>query len=454
MMRAVVRWGLRLFFLRPRVLNIERIEQPGPAILVIAHPRSLTAALLLVAALERQVYCLLPSTEFHGVFRKLAAWALGVQSCDFTAEEQEAWLNPCFGVLENQGAVALFAGETGQDGARNAAVAGFAARLTVEILLQGQSRMQPPLIPVHWLLGTEHRGPVPLVYVDSPIDAQHFLPKVGEDLAEASLKLVETVRDAMDANIFGLTESELEHFNHELEALSREDLAEQWSQHSVWKQRPEELQLSSSARKWLDHQNRTDPAHLAELRENLLAYRESSRVYSLGEFVVETSGPWQRSASRVAMAWIETVAGFPVALYGLINHLPALAILSATGRLKSSPEKDPKVEWLLRIFIVLSCYTAQILFVHFWWGRAAAGYYTLTLPVSGAYLWRYRWLLRHRIHVLFRKVLHNFGSARLIRQRKEILAKFDLELEHSLQSPGAMKPQAPELAERRAAKDG
>ena len=35
------------------------------------------------------------------------------------------------------------------------------------------------------------------------------------------------------------------------------------------------------------------------------------------------------------------------------------------------------------------------------WGRAAAGYYAPTLPVSGAYLWRYAKLVRPQAHLLW-----------------------------------------------------
>ena len=167
----------------------------------------------------------------------------------------------------------------------------------------------------------------------------------------------------------------------------------------------------------------------------------------MGKLVVETSGPWQASRPWVAAAWLETVAGLPIAIYGLINHFPALITLRASGLLRHSAERDPKVEWLWRIFIVLSSYTVQVFLVHFWWGRAVAGYYTLTLPVSGAYLWRYRWLVRRRIHALIRKALHPFSSARVARERENILEKFSHALERSVQSPAVPGGRSASLTE-------
>ena len=447
LMRSVVRTGLWIFYPRLRLLNRERLERTRPALLLISHPRSFAASLLLASALDRQVHCMIPSGKIHGFFRKLAARALGMRTVDFTPEQQDVLIAPCMNFLANQQVIALFAGEARLDGARRPPFADFAARLAVEAILQGQKDLQPTIYPLHWFLGTARRGPEPLAYVDAPIRATDFLPKVGEDISEASQQLVEAIQIAMSTNIFGLAEHELENFTRELEDLSREDLRLQWAHQPNWKQRPEHLELSSIARTWVIEQNRTNPARLVELREALDAYREARRQCSMEKFITEVSGLWQSSPAKVAAAWVETVMGFPVALYGLINHLPAIIALWASGLFNSSPRRDPKVEWLFRIFILLSSYTAQVFIVHFWWGRAAAGYYTLTLPVSGGYLWRYRWLVRHRIHVLIRKVLHPGRAARATKERKNLLDRFAMEFENSLRPPHTPKEPSSDFAQ-------
>ncbi|HKT11628.1 MAG TPA: hypothetical protein VJW77_07365 [Terriglobia bacterium] len=434
LVRAAIRIGLRIVSPGLRLLNRERLERPGPAIIVITHPRSLHAALILISSLDRQVHCLLPTAELQGIFAKLAARILGMLAVDLGPEEQQRWLNPCLNALANQEAIALFAGHAPGKGASCAAVSDFAARLSMEAILKGPEHTYPAIYPVHCFLRTGRRKGAPLMCADTPLASRDFLPRVAEDLAAASHHLAEAVQSSIGANIFGLPDPELERFGEEMEGLSREYLREQWSQRPNWKQRPEDFELSTFARKWMADQNRTDPAQLVELRESVRAYREARRRFSLGGLMVETSGAWQASRPWVAAAWIETAAGFPVAVYGLTNHLPALIALRAGGLFRRSSERDPKVEWLWRIFIVLSSYTVQVFLVHFWWGRAVAGYYTLTLPVSGAYLWRYRWLVRRRIHLLAWKVLRSFNSARVARQRENILESFSQALERSAQT--------------------
>jgi hypothetical protein len=447
LMRAAVRFWIRLFLPRLRVLNQEKLQHPGPAILVITHPQSLPVALLLVATIEYPVGCLLPAGQIGGIFGKLAAWALGIKVFESLSAEGKSPLNPCLSLLTNQGIIAVFAEPFPQKGGSRAAVADFVASLALETIVETQDQAQPALHPIHWFLGAKRRRSERLMYVGGPIQAHHFLPKVGEDVAQASLHLAETVQKAISANIFSLAEPELEKFSFEMEDFSREQLRQQWSARPDWKQQPEELHLSRIASRWFNRQNRTDPARLVEFRESLDEYREEQRRSAMRQLVVESSGPWQASGIHLAAAWFESVVGLPVALYGLVNHLPAGIVLLATGFRKSSPQRDPKAEWLVRIFVVLSFYTIQVFLANHWWGRAAAGYYALTLPVSGAYLWRYRWLLHHRVHVLLLKALQPFRSAQLARKRDEILRRFNCELERSVQSVGMPYGRSPDPAE-------
>jgi hypothetical protein len=446
LVRAAIRLGLRIFSPRLRLLNPERLEQPGPAILVITHPRSLHAALLLISALDRQVHCLLPSSELRGFFGRLAAWALGMQAADLNPEERNRWTEPCLDVLVNHEAIALFAEQAPQDVTSRAPVADFAAGLSMKAILRAPEQVYPIIYPVHCFLHAG-RNTAPLLCADSPIASRDFLPRVAEDLAAASQQLAEALQNSIGVNIFGLPKTELKRFHQEIESLSREHLRERWSGRPNWKQRPEDFELSTFARKWIADQNRIDPARLVELRESVASYRGANRRFSMGRLRVETSGPWQASRPWVAAAWAETIVGFPVAVYGLVNHLPALVALRAGGLLRHSNGRDPKVEWLWRIFIVLSSYTVQVFLVHFWWGRAVAGYYTLTLPVSGAYLWRYRWLVHHRIHVLVRKALYPFTSARVARERESVLETFTHALESSAQSQAVPGGRSATLAE-------
>lgn len=445
--RAIFRLGVWLFLPRLRLLNPEKLEQRGPTILLVAHPSALRTAILLVAAADRQIHCLLPAKQVRSVWGKLAVRMLGVETYDSLAEEENVLLNPYLSILIDQGAIALFSDQVPQSDGQGTPVADFAARLSLETTLPGQGQVQPTLCPIHWFLRSERRGSEPLIYVDGPIQAQRFLPRIGENVDEACQHLAKTVEHAMATNVFALAAQEKQLFSRDLEDLSREFLEEQWSRQPEWKQQPEDMHLSSFVKMWIDDQNRTDPAQLVELRESLNDYAEARRRCLMERLVIEQSGEWQESGLHVAVAWVETVLGFPVALYGLLNHLPAGIVLWVSGLLKKSVRRDPKAEWLLRSFIVLSFYTGQVYLAHSLWGRATAGYYALTLPISGAYLWRYWWLSRHRTRVLKMKALLPTRIARALRKREKILKSFDREIESSPQTPSLPYQRPANLAE-------
>ena len=216
LVRTAIRLGLRIFSPRLRLLNPERLEQPGPVILVITHPRSLPAALLLISSLDHQVHCLLPSGELRGFFGRLAAWALGMQEVDLNPEEQNRWIGPCLDVLANHEAIALFAEQAPQDGTSRAPVADFAAGLSMKAILRGPEQIYPTIYPVHCFLRAG-RNAAPLLCADRPIASQDFLPTVAEDLAAASQQLAEAVQNSIGANVFGLPETELGRFRQEIE---------------------------------------------------------------------------------------------------------------------------------------------------------------------------------------------------------------------------------------------
>jgi hypothetical protein len=159
------------------------------------------------------------------------------------------------------------------------------------------------------------------------------------------------------------------------------------------------------------------------LRIELERYREEVRLWSLRQ--AEASGAWAGSGLRRAWYWLESIVGFPIALYGLANHLVPTAFLSWRGLLRKIKDKDPGQAWLLRAIVVLGWYILEVALCAKWWGRAAAGYYTLTLPLSGAYLWRYYWMLRARTRLLYAATSLSRQREKLRQTRKAFLDKLN-----------------------------
>jgi hypothetical protein len=101
------------------------------------------------------------------------------------------------------------------------------------------------------------------------------------------------------------------------------------------------------------------------------------------------------------------------------------ALLFLAGSFKKENVRKRATEWAIRAAVLLACYAVQILLVAHWWGRSAAGYYAPALPLTGAYVLRYWWLLRRRIGPLWRSVRIPALTRKAQEQRRSFLRELD-----------------------------
>ena len=114
---------------------------------------------------------------------------------------------------------------------------------------------------------------------------------------------------------------------------------------------------------WAEQMNYLHPGLLVSLRESLEAWREARRLGSLHRLEVEGGGAWLNWPLGRGIVWLESVAGFAVASYGLLNHLVTIALLYLTGLLKKDSGRDRIMEWLARGLVVLGCYAVEVFLV-------------------------------------------------------------------------------------------
>jgi hypothetical protein len=255
------------------------------------------------------------------------------------------------------------------------------------------------IVPLHVLdsYGTLSAGEV-LLAAGSPITVREFH---GGASAEASLRtLAGTLEDGLSQNPFRLEECDLRFFLGDLEKLLRADLEEDFAARPNWKQKTEGFEISRFMVECAEDMNARDPAQLAGLRIELEQYREGLRRWSLHQAEVETAAEWLRSPASRIRYWVEAVLEAPIAFYGFINHLIPIALLMPGNLLGRLTKKDPGHAWLLRVLVVLGTYFVLVSFCAREWGRAVAGYYALTLPLSGLILWRFHRLVRTRVRLL------------------------------------------------------
>lgn len=435
-LRGLVRLWISLFFRKMRPLEADYVPETGPALFVVSHPASFLDAVLLVAAFDRQLHCLMDRGLLRGTGQKLLAWGVGMIPYE---REGDAWrraVETACNVLGNSGAVAVFAELQAGETKEASRFAPTAATLALEAESRNGNQLDLMVVPVHLFLPVArlHTSEL-LVYIDRRILPQAYLLE-GKNLQERRRALSTALEEAGRQNVFRLQPEDVRIFLADLEEVLLADLQEDFASRSNWKQKVEGFKLSGFAVEWADQLNFLHPGRLVALRESLNEYREARRRASLKQLEVETAGAWVKSSWRRAVVWAETLVGFPVAWYGLVNHLLAGLFLYAAGALKKQTDLEGAALWIFRAVVVLACYAAQILLCAHFLGRAPAGYYALSLPISGLYLWRYGWLIRHRTRLLFLRVFIPRDVSKLSEMRKEFVKELNAARDAYVQALG------------------
>lgn len=410
--RVLGRLWLRRIFRRVRLLQAEALPTAGPVMLVLNGKPDFARALALATALDRPVRCLLPEEVCRGFWpRQLAARLEMILHGPAAARE----------ALQQGEAVAVFAEAAAARVESIAPSCLSAARLAVEAEASHTAGLGLSVFPLSFEAPSAPAEAAELLMYAAPPQRVRELLAGGD--AEASLRaLAGELENRLTDHPFRLQDRDVQFLLHDLEAVLRADLEADWAARPNWKQKTEGFELSRFLIECVEQLNVLDPSRLIALRIELEEYREQLRRWSLAQAEVEAAGDWWRSALRRAWYWLESVAGFPLALYGLLNHLVPAGLFVWPGPLRKVNPKDPGQAWLLRALVVLGCYAAEVALCARGWGRAAAGYYTLTLPLSGLYLWRYQWLMKARMRLVYLAGRLPRRAEQLRQARKALLA--------------------------------
>jgi hypothetical protein len=416
LVRRVLRIWCGLNLGRIRVLHAETALVSGPAVLVVNHPTSFLDALILIAAFQRRVTCFLDRPFLRSPLRMLAARTLDMTAFEFRDEAWPAILQFSQETLNRGRLILVFATQASRHSEVESAFAPAGAEIA--------AKAGVPAHPVHLFF------PVPpsrmselLIHVDGPLYAGETVPGNGEESSHRIRAFDAAIRHACRQNPFRLQPEDVDHFLVGVEGVMREDFAERWSKRPNSKQKLEDFELSPFLVKVVRELNRSHPGRLAALSEALESYREARRRAALAVLRAKTAGPWFRSWWQRLAVWCESVAGFPVACYGLLNLLIVWLLLRLFGLLRRGLWNATSREWTMRTLVALACYAGQIALAAHFLPRSEAGYYAPSLPISGAYLLRYLWLLDHRTRVVALGLEKQPRSQHLRRMRHRLIAE-------------------------------
>ena len=420
-LRGLIRIWVNLFFRKTRFLNPEALANEGAALLIIGHPASFLDALLLVTAFHRPVHCLLDRRFLRGQWRGLFAWFLSMISFEPEGEGFQRAIERAREVLRSGRALLVFADEEVAKPGEAPHFSPAPALIAMQVESQSSGQLGLRIYPVHLFLPVAQLySSELLIRVDAPLIPGEYLAR-GGNLTEHAKALSVATEEVCRRNVFRLQPENIQLFLSDLEEVLRADLMEVWDARPNWKQKLDGFGLSQFVAEWVEQLNRLHPGQLVALRDLLESYREAHRRCSLGQLEVEHAGEWIKSVWGRIASWVEGALGLPLAIYGLINHLVPCLIYYRAGLFDNKAGQRQAVRWAIRVVVVMGCYAVQILLCAEWLGRTITGYYALSLPLSGAYLWRYAWLVQHRLRLLLLRLRVRGEAGKLAPMRKDLI---------------------------------
>jgi 1-acyl-sn-glycerol-3-phosphate acyltransferase len=419
--RALVRLWFSVSFRKIRVLDPDTLPESGAALLLVSHPASFLDALLLCAALKREVRCFLEPRLLRGPLRALLGGLLGmVPYPPATEGAQEAVERACDALSKGQ-AVLIFAEDHAAGPGETPRFSPTPAMIALRAEARNSGLLGLELFPIHLFLPVAQLyASELLIHLGSPLVPKEYLAR-GGNMTEQARALAAATEEACRQNVFRLHADDVRQFLADLEEIFRADLQESWAARPNWKQKIAGFELSRFIAEWVEQLNGLHPGQLVALRDLVETYREASRRCSLARLEVNQSGDWITTAWRRLAGWAESAMGLPIAFYGFVNHLLACLILFRSGLMSKEEGTGEGTRWVIRALVVIGGYAVQILLCDHWFGRTVAGYYALTLPLSGLYLWRYLWLLNNRSRPLLLDLRVRREAAKLLRMRKGLI---------------------------------
>jgi glycerol-3-phosphate O-acyltransferase/dihydroxyacetone phosphate acyltransferase len=443
--RSLLRVALMGFFRRVTIQGRERIPGSGPVLFVSNHANAFVDPLLILTGVRRRVTLTAKRALARNPLLAPVIRALGVilleRRSDVAQEEgdaahNEAAMAACVRVLRRGGALYLFPeGISHSDpGMRRWRTGG--ARILLDAL-EGDDAPDVTIVPLglHYDRKSAWRSTA-VALVGDPVSARAWRtahPEAGaRDLTAAMERWVREVTANFDTEgeralvtaVAGL----LAHAGSRpapLDQPAEVDHAERVS----WIHR-----LRRGAR-WLGG---SDPAKLDELQDRVERFQR--RLRALGITVNELGLPlhWGRAALFVVREMEVLVVGLPLALWGWLNHLPALEVTRAAVRRLSIDEDHwasnavfVSIPVFLLWYAVLAA-LAVLLLPGLW-----SVVYLASLPLAGAVALLYRdraGSAGARVRTFITFVRHPERQARLQAELRELTDDI-LALESTIPEP-------------------
>jgi glycerol-3-phosphate O-acyltransferase/dihydroxyacetone phosphate acyltransferase len=436
-MKPLVQVALRVFFRRLEIRYRDRLQTPGPLLMVSNHPNTLMDPLVTAANRRQPISFLAKSTFFKNpisrailtsgnsipIYRRQDA-ETGAEATtpEQLAAQNEATFGKCYDYLGKGGTVMLFPEGTSISERRLRPLKTGAARIALGAEARHDFKLGLRVLPlgINYFDPQQFRSDV-LLNVAPPIRVADYAEAYRQDPTAAADQLTEDIRRHLEKRLVITRDAAEDELVQQLERTFTGHLIDD-DPSTLY----DNFQLSRTLLQAVAYFEKQAPDQLAEVREQLASYLTELKRLGLDDEALERTRPADLRASRALVAGLHLALGLPVHLYGVLNNYLPYKLPSVVARRATT-----EVEFVAPIMLIVGMltfslgYTLQIGLVHHFtqdWRWTTL--YALSLPTTGFYALYYWNKLAGRLRQV--RALRLFRQQRplmegLLRQRATIL---------------------------------
>ncbi len=390
-LRRFVRFWINRFFSRIEIHGARNIPD-GAAIFAMNHPNNLIDSLIISYAIERKIHYLATSQMFRNKLLALFLHNAGVipvyrkQDDPAHSEKNVATFQACYDVLNAQGTIGIYPEGTTHSEPRVKEIKTGAARIALETELQYSAGVKIVPVGLNFSARKSFRGDV-LVNIGAPIDTAFYMTHYRNDPVGAVDQLTSDLQDAMEKEVLHIDAPELDQLVKDIEEIYKGELIRDLIEIGHKPGEVNSFRLSQKLVEGIHFFNKREPARLLKIQEDVRNYNNRLRKAHLQDRLLREI---DHRPGPVLMRILLLLTGFPLALWGGVNHFLPYKLTRLISRKFAKKETDYATTRILSGILLYSIfYAVQIYWVLQRFGMIAGLVYGGTLPVSGAFAYYY-----------------------------------------------------------------
>jgi 1-acyl-sn-glycerol-3-phosphate acyltransferase len=317
--------GMYFYYKKVKVIHKERINVPGPKLLIANHPNTMMDAWILGKLSKEPIYFMTKGTFFNTPFKKWLLRSIGLIPINRADDSKTSGVSnsdsfeQCYQLLEQGKTLAIFPeGNSFAEKLLRKLKSG-TARIALQTELRNNGELGVQIIPVGlvYLQPEKFRSSV-LVRVGEAIDARPFLPLFKDDRLKAARQLTAVFRERLMELLVASQSSEQETLSDRIAGILRNAYAR-----SDRSKLERDVDLIRSVNENLSEINRQHPEKLREIEQLVYEINWQIDRLKIKSAFLDRKYRFGMFMRQLFFSILALIIGFPIHILGIVfNGLP------------------------------------------------------------------------------------------------------------------------------------